>query len=599
MRECIKAPNDNAMRVDPQMPKTDKYELISELARRRGFFWPSYEIYGGAGGFITYGHLGAVLKQRIEAKFRDFFIKPLNIIEMESSVITPARVFEASGHVKAFREPMTECGKCGKWFRTDHLLQEQAKMSDTLTEKLSLQELASEIDSHGVKCPECHGELGQPKYFMTMFTTTIGPYSDAVGYGRPEAAQGIFVEFRRLYETARERLPLGVVQIGHALRNEISPRQGLIRLREFTIADIEFFFDPQDQQCTMIKTVENEKLRLITAEQKRNENVTPIEVTTGEALNQGYIKTKWQAYFMVLAKRFLNQLGVPDDKQRFIEKLEWERAHYSVQGYDQEIHLDRWGWTEVSGHNYRTNYDLRQHMDHSGVDMQAFKAHEQPCKTETTVVEPVLARIGPAFKQNASKVAALLARADPAQIETSLKTSGVYQVNGFRILPEHVRVVRKEIEETGRRFIPHVVEPSFGIDRLVYAVMESAYERRDDRVVLRLPRELAPVQVEVYPLVTKDGLAENARQLSQALMTEGFAVEYDEAGSIGRRYARADEAGTPLCVTVDYQTLEDKSVTVRDRDSWKQVRVQTENLQRELRAYFRYERAFKSMGEPV
>ena len=581
------------------MPKADKYELISELARRRGFFWPSYEIYGGAGGFITYGHLGAVLKQRIEAKFRDFFIKPLNIIEMESSVITPARVFEASGHVKAFREPMTECGKCGKWFRADHLLQEQAEMSDTLTEKLSLQQLASEIDSHRVKCPECQGELGKPKYFMTMFTTTIGPYSDAVGYGRPEAAQGIFVEFRRLYETARERLPLGVVQIGHALRNEISPRQGLIRLREFTIADIEFFFDPQDQQCTMIKTVENERLRLITADQKRNETLTPIEVTTGEALNKGYIKTQWQAYFMVLAKRFLNQLGVPDDKQRFIEKLEWERAHYSVQGYDQEICLDRWGWTEVSGHNYRTDYDLRQHMDHSGVDMQAFKAHEQPCRTETTVIEPVLARIGPAFKQNASRVATLLARADPAQIETSLKTKGVYQVNGFRILPEHVRVVRKEIEETGRRFTPHVVEPSFGIDRLVYAVMESAYERRDDRVVLRLPRELAPVQVEVCPLVTKDGLAENAKQLSQALMTGGFAVEYDEGGSIGRRYARADEAGTPLCVTVDYQTLEDKSVTVRDRDSWKQVRVKAENLQDELRAYFRYERVFTSMGEPV
>ncbi len=581
------------------MQKADKYEIISELARRRGFFWPSYEIYGGAGGFITYGHLGAILKQRVEARFRDFFIKPLNIIEMESSVITPAKVFEASGHVKAFREPMAECQKCRRWFRADHLLQEQAKMSDTQTERLSLEELGAELGKHWVKCPECKGELGKPKYFMTMFTTTIGPYSEAVGYGRPEAAQGVFVEFRRLYETARERLPLGVVQIGHALRNEISPRQGLIRLREFTIADIEFFFDPEDPQCTMLQRVENERLRLVTAEQKQKETMEIMEVTAKEALGKGYIKTQWQAYFMVLAKRFLNQLGVPDDKQRFIEKLEWERAHYSVQGYDQEIYLDRWGWTEVSGHNYRTDYDLRQHMEHSSVDMQVFKEYEKPNKTEKVVVEPVLAKIGPAFKQDASKVAALLSKADPAKVEGSLKESGEYEVNGFRILPEHVNIVRKEVEETGRRFIPHVVEPSFGIDRLVYVVLEYAYEKRDDRALLKLQRELAPVQVGVYPLVIKDGLAEKAKQLYQSLMKEGLAVEYDEAGSIGRRYARADEAGTPLCITVDYQTLEDETVTIRDRDSWKQVRVRVDSLPENLRAYFRYGKDLEDMGKPV
>ncbi|MGB9135504.1 MAG: glycine--tRNA ligase [Candidatus Bathyarchaeia archaeon] len=581
------------------MQKADKYEIISELARRRGFFWPSYEIYGGAGGFITYGHLGAILKQRVEARFRDFFIKPLNIIEMESSVITPAKVFEASGHVKAFREPMAECQKCRRWFRADHLLQEQAKMSDTQTERLSLEELGAELGKHGVQCPECKGELGKPKYFMTMFTTTIGPYSEAVGYGRPEAAQGVFVEFRRLYETARERLPLGVVQIGHALRNEISPRQGLIRLREFTIADIEFFFDPEDPHCTMLQRVENERLRLVTAEQKQKETREIMEVTAKEALEKGYIKTQWQAYFMVLAKRFLNQLGVPDDKQRFIEKLEWERAHYSVQGYDQEIYLDRWGWTEVSGHNYRTDYDLRQHMEHSGVDMQVFKEYEKPTKTEKVVVEPVLAKIGPAFKQDASKVAALLSKADPPKVEGLLKENGEYEVNGFRILPEHVNIVRKEVEETGRRFIPHVVEPSFGIDRLVYVVLEYAYEKRDDRALLKLQRELAPVQVGVYPLVIKDGLAEKAKQLYQSLMKEGLAVEYDEAGSIGRRYARADEAGTPLCITVDYQTLEDETVTIRDRDSWKQVRVRVDSLPENLRAYFRYGKNLEDMGKPV
>ena len=581
------------------MLKPDKYEVISELARRRGFFWPSYEIYGGVSGFYTYGPLGSLLKQRIEAKFRDFFIKPLNILETESSVITPAKVFEASGHVKAFQEPMVECLKCKKKFRADHLLQEQAKMSDTHTEKLDLQEIATEIKKHKIKCPECSGELGKPKYFMTMFTTTIGPYSDAVGYGRPEAAQGVFVEFKRLYETAREKLPLGIVQIGHALRNEISPRQGLIRQREFTIADIEFFFDPKEPQCPKLKKYEKETLRLIPAVAKQRNVKKAVQVTVKEALQKGYIKTEWQAYFMILAKHFLNELGVPDDKQRFIEKLEWERAHYSAQGYDQEIYLDRLGWTEASGHNYRTDYDLKQHMEHSGVDMQVFKEYDKPKMTKKAIVEPVLAKIGPTFKKDASKVTVILSKANVEEVEKSLRENGWYLAESFRILPEHVKITRKNVEETGRRFIPHVVEPSFGIDRLVYATLEYAYHKREDRTFLKLPREVAPIQVGVYPLVTKDGLAEKARMLYKMLMKEGFMTEYDEAGSIGRRYARADEIGTPFCITVDYQTLKENTVTIRDRDSWKQVRVKTKNLPTSIRSYFSHKKEFEDLGESM
>lgn len=580
-----------------QLQKTDKYEIINELAKRRGFFWPSYEIYGGVSGFLTYGPLGAKLKQRIEAKFRNFFIKPLNILEMESSIVMPAKVFEASGHVKAFREPMVECLKCKRKFRADHLLQEQAQMSDTQTEKLSLREGVKEIKGHGISCPECGGELDKPQYFMTMFKTSIGPYSDAVGYGRPEAAQGVFVEFKRLYETARGKLPLGVVQMGHALRNEISPRQGPIRLREFTIADIEFFFDPEKPQCPLLAEIEEETLRLIPAELKRRDVRRAVQVTVKEALQKGYIRTEWQAYFMVLAKHFLNELGVPNDKQRFIEKLEWERAHYSSQGYDQEIYLDRWGWTEVSGHNCRTDYDLKQHMEHSGVDMQVFKEYDKPKLARKVTIEPIMAKIGPTFKKEASKVTALLSKADVQEVENSLKTKGYYMAESFKILPEHVKIIHKEIEKTGSRFLPHVIEPSFGIDRLLYVALEYAYEKREDRTLLKLPRELAPIQVGVYPLVTKDGLAEKASQLHQVLIKEGFAVEYDEAGSIGRRYARADEAGTPLCITVDYQTLKDNTVTIRDRDSWKQVRIGTGSLPKTVRAYFSYKKNFKDMEE--
>ncbi|UCH31019.1 MAG: glycine--tRNA ligase [Candidatus Bathyarchaeota archaeon] len=581
------------------MLKSDKYEIVSELARRRGFFWPSYEIYGGASGFITYGPLGTLLKQKIEEKIRNFLIRPLNILEMESSIITPAKVFEASGHVKAFREPMVECLKCNQRFRADHLLQEQTGLSDTQTEKLNLHELGKEIITHRIKCPECEGKLSLPRYFMTMFKTTIGPYSKEVGYGRPEAAQGIFVEFKRLYETNREKLPLGIIQMGHALRNEISPRQGPVRLREFNIADLEFFFDPENPKCSKLKEITNTTLHLIPAPLKKKEGKKAIEVTVKEALQKAYIKTEWQAYFMVLAKHLLSELGIPADKQRFIEKLPWERAHYSAQGYDQEIYFNRWGWTEISGHNYRTDYDLRQHMKHSGVDMRVFKKHEKPITVRRRVLEPVLTEIGPVFKNNASKVIALLSEANAEEVEKSLDQNGYYIAGSFKILPIHVKITYKEVEETGRRFIPHVVEPSFGIDRLVYAALEFAYDQQKDRVVLRLPREIAPIQVAVFPLVSKDGLAEKAKEVYVMLREGGFMAEYDEAGSIGRRYARADEVGIPLCITIDYQTLENKTVTIRERDSWKQTREKINALVESLQDYLNCKANFADIGDAI
>jgi glycyl-tRNA synthetase len=393
-------------------------------------------------------------------------------------------------------------------------------------------------------------------------------------------------------------LPLGVVEIGHALRNEISPRQGPIRLREFTIADIEFFFDPEEPDCPLLREVENDALHLIPRASKEQGSVDAITVTVKEALRKGYIETQWQAYFMTLAKRFLAKLGIPDDRQRFVEKLEWERAHYSAQGYDQEIMLDRWEWTEVSGHNYRTDYDLTQHMKHSKVDMRVYKEHPAPRESTIVTIQPVLSKIGPAFRDNASQVLTLLQEATPLDVEESFNREGYYAAGKFKILPEHIRIVRANAERIGRRFIPHVVEPSFGIDRLTYAVLEYAYSEREDRTLLQLPRELAPVQVSVYPLISKSGLAEKAKQLLRTLLDEGFDAEYDEAGSIGRRYARADEAGTPLCLTVDHRTLNDNTVTIRDRDSWKQVRAEDESLPENLRAYFSYKKSFEELGEP-
>lgn len=581
------------------MKEADKFTIINELARRRGFFWQSYEMYGGVSGFVTYGALGAKLKQKIENKVREFFAKKLGIIEIEGPIIAPSKVFEASGHVENFKEPIVECLQCKRKIRADHLLQEAAKISASEAEKLSLSEIKEVIEKYDIRCPECNGNLSDPKYFLTMFQTTIGPYSDAVGYGRPEAAQGIFVEFRRLYEMARERLPFGAMQIGHALRNEISPRQGLIRLREFTIIDIEFFFDPEDPECFILEDLENERLRLVLAENKLRGSEEAVEVTVKEALEKGYIKIAWQAAFMTLAKKLLMDLGVPEEKQRFVEKLPWERAHYSKQSFDQEVYVDRWGWVEVSGHAYRTDYDLKQHMQFSGVDTRIFKEYGRSFEREKRFVKPLMAKLGPVFKDEADKIAKLLSEADPEEVEASLRKKGYYELGEYKILPEYIEIAQVKVKERGKRFVPHVVEPSFGSDRLVYVTLEYAYRTKDDRIILSFPRDVAPTQIGVYSLVNKDGLPEKAFQVYKMLIDEGFSVEYDEAGSIGRRYARADEVGIPLGVTVDYETLKNDTVTIRDRDSWTQVRNHVNSLPELFHKYFHRKIDFKDLGKPV
>ena len=579
-------------------PVCDKFTAINELAKRRGFFWPSFEIYGGSGGFVTYGPLGTRLKQNVEAKLRELFVKKIGIYEMESSVIAPGKVFEASGHVDHFKEPMVECQNCHQRFRADHLLEEKG-ISSAEAEKMTLDEIAEEIERHGVVCPDCGGKFGAPTRYLTMFETTIGPYQGSVGYGRPEAAQNIFVEFNRLYTAARERLPFGVIQIGHALRNEISPRQGLIRLREFTIADLEFFFDPEEPCCNMLPEVENEVLPILLCETRLKECEDTTDLTVREALDRKVIRSEWQAFFMAMAKRLLIELGVPAEKQRFIEKLTWEKAHYSSQSFDQEVLVDRWGWVEVSGHAYRTDYDLSCHMKASGVDMTVYKEYQTPVEKEELTVKPIMAKLGPVYKGEAAKVAALLAKVPAQEVADAMQKQGSIMVGNYQVFKEQVDIGKQKTTVRGTRFIPHVVEPSFGSDRLFYVALEYAYGVKDDRVVMSFPRSIAPIQVGVYPLMSKDGLDCKAVEVQKLLANEGFMVEYDETGSIGRRYARADEAGVQLGITIDYDTLNDDTVTIRDRDSWQQVRVAIKDLPKQLHKYFEDKLNFEQLGNII
>lgn len=581
------------------MKSVDKFEKISELARRRGFFWQSYEIYGGVSGFISWGPFGAAMKRRIEDKFRDIFLRRLNFYEVETPIIAPERVFKASGHIEHFKEPMVECLKCKRKFRADHLLQELAGITSQETDRMGLQEIKHEIEVRKIKCPDCGGEFSEPRYFLTMFQTNIGPYSESVGYGRPEAAQGIFVEFKRLYEQVRERLPIGFAQIGHALRNEISPRQGPIRLREFTIIDLEFFFDPENPRCPLLSEVEDEKLRIVLARNRLRGDESPVELTVKEVVANGYVMVEWLAFFMALGKRFVTSLGIPEDKQRFIEKHPWERAHYSAQGFDQEVYLERWGWVEVAGFNYRTDYDLKGHMMESDVDMRVFKPSDKVATRTETRVKPKLQNISREFGEKTPEVVNLLKSVRSEDLIKSFNEKGFYEVGRLKITPEHVEIVLEEVKDEGKRFIPHVIEPSFGSDRLTYAALEYAYTIKDGRVVLKLPRDIAPVQIAVLPLVSRDGLPEKAREVYKMLIDEGFTVEYDESGYIGRRYARFDEIGVPLCVTIDYQTLKDNTVTIRDRDTWRQIRVEIARLPWLIYNYLRYKINFEDMGPPI
>ncbi len=556
------------------MKKSDKYEAVIELARRRGFFWSAYEIYGGVSGFIDLGPLGVALKDKIKEKWRLFFLKRHEFFEISTPIITPHKVFEASGHVEHFNDPIVECIRCKRKYKADNILEEQGIPG---SESLSLKEIKDEIRKSEIKCPECNGELSNPDYFQTMFSTTIGPYSESIGYGRPETAQGIFTNFKRVSESTRGKFPVAIAQIGTALRNEISPRQGPIRLREFTIMEFEFFYDPDESSCPMLKEVEKDKINILPKEARIKGKADIIQIDINSALNKKHILNEWLAYFMAISQKFVSELGIPPDKQRFLEKLPNERAHYSTQTYDQEVMLDRWGWTEVAGHALRTDYDLSRHSKYSGIDLRVFKPYDKPITKKVRTIRPIASVLRSKFEK-VEEVMNLIEEADPDDVEREFRENGKYKLGKYTIQPKDVKIETREVKETGKRFIPHVAEPSFGLDRLVYASLEYAYSKIEGRTVLKIPRDIAPFQAVILPLVSKDGLPERAHEIYQNLIENRIEVQYDEIGSIGRRYARADEIGIPVAITIDYQTMQDNTVTIRDRDSWKQIRADADKI---------------------
>jgi len=559
----------------------DKYERIVDLAKRRGFFWPSYEIYGGVAGFYDLGPLGTMLKNNIVNLWRKYFVLKHQdmVVEIETPIIAPEVVLRASGHLEHFTDPIVECLRCGRKYRADHLIEEQLRVR---VEGLRGDELTKIIRESNLRCPSCGGELSEVREFNLLFRTTIGPYSSDVGYLRPEAAQGMFTAFKRVYVALRERLPLGIAQVGRVARNEISPRQGMVRLREFTIMEVEFFHDPEGDEPPWDRF--SGKLRILPAELRARGEERPIEVDVVEAVTEGLIKSKWLGYWMCVARDFVRELGVDYSEMYFEEKMSYERAHYSAQTFDQLVRVSRWGWVEVSGHAYRTDYDLRRHMELSGQDLTVFKPYPEPKLVEVKRVVVDRALLGRILGSSLKELEEVLRKLSAEDVEKLLATGGEeVEVGGFRVPREAIKIVKEVEKVSGVRIIPHVAEPSFGAERLVLVVLDKAYAEEGGRVVLRIPKAIAPIKVAVFPLVEREELISLAKRIYWELVDHGFTVLYDESGSIGRRYARADEIGVPYAITVDFQSLEDGTVTIRDRDTRQQVRVKVEELPNQLR----------------
>lgn len=450
-------------------------EKIISLCKRRGFIFPASEIYGGFANAFDYGPLGVELKRNLKNEWwRKFVTERDDIVGLDSAIIQNPKVWEASGHLSNFSDPLVECKKCHRRYREDHISEVK---SQKLKAKSEGGHSLAGLSQEQLEMLECPGggehEFTEAKNFNLMFKTFIGVNEDSAStaYLRPETAQGIFVDFQNVLQSSRVKIPFGIAQIGKAFRNEITPGNFTFRTREFEQGEIEYFIRPDKEESE-----------------------------------------KHYKQWLMIWKQFFLDLGLKSENLTMREHDKEELSHYSSGTSDLEYNFP-FGVSELAGVAQRTDFDLTEHEKHSGQNMKYFD------------------------------------------------------------------------EASGERFIPFVVEPTMGIDRAALAFLVDAYDESDGsdgreagEVTLRLSPKLAPIKVAVFPLMKKEGLPEIAQKINSELKTAGIATYYDESGSVGRRYRRQDEIGTPWCVTVDFDSVSDNSVTLRDRDTMKQERVMISEL---------------------
>jgi glycyl-tRNA synthetase len=483
------------------------YDDVVRLAQQRGFFFKAAESYPNSpAGFMDYGPLGVALRNRLVELWRRKVVKRDGMIEIDGAQILPRAVFEASGHIANFTDPFVKCSKCGSVFRPDKLIEE--KTGKAVPEKLADSDYDALMEKSGVRCLKCGSKLTGTSRFNMMFRVGIGPAGEEA-YLRPETCQSIFVDFPLLFKTQRVKLPIGMAQVGRSFRNEIAPRQGLIRLRELNQAEVEVFFNPKKADDERYSWAGSKMLSF------RLPDGRDVKTTVADAMANGIVPNRLAGHYLALMEEFYVAAGVPPEDIRFRVLSDEDRAFYSKAAYDLEV-KESLGWVEHVACNYRGDYDLGGHARVSGSNFT--------------------------------------------------------------------------VDDDGEKVLPHVFELSMGIDRSIFTIMDLSLKGEGERKVLGLRPYLAPVQAAVFPLMNKDGLQEKAKEVVSTLR-EVLDVFYDESGAIGRRYARADEVGVPACITVDYDTLKDGTVTVRDRDTRAQERVPIEDLSSRLGQLLRYPRA--------
>jgi glycyl-tRNA synthetase len=445
-------------------------EKVVALCKRRGFIFPGSEIYGGLANTWDYGPYGTELKNNIKQHWwKKFVQKRSDMVGLDASILMNPKVWEASGHISSFSDPLMDCKKCNERIRGDKLIEDKFGVEGAVGK--TLKEIGEIIKKENLKCPKCGKcDFTEARSFNLMFKTHQGVIEETAEavYLRPETAQGIFVNFKNIVQTCRKKVPFGIGQIGKSFRNEITPGNFTFRTREFEQMEIEYFVSP------------NEK----------------------EEIERIFEEWKKECFDWYL------EIGTKKKNLRFREHDKDELSHYSSMTYDIEYKFP-FGWGELMGLAYRGDFDLTQHEHYSGSDLK--------------YTDPI----------------------------------------------------------TNEKYLPHVIEPSFGAERSVLTILLDAYDEDkigdDERTVMRFAPAIAPVKVAIFPLMKKEKLIKTAKMIFEGL-NDKMKVEYDEAGTIGKRYRRQDEIGTPYCITVDFDSLEDKTVTLRDRDTTKQKRVPIKDI---------------------
>ncbi|XP_062548703.1 glycine--tRNA ligase isoform X2 [Armigeres subalbatus] len=600
---------DKELSLAPSVASFDRARM-EDLLKRRFFYDQSFAIYGGITGQYDFGPMGCALKSNMINTWRQFFVLEEQMLEVDCSILTPEPVLKASGHVDRFADLMVKDVKNGECFRLDHLIKnhlEKAAAAKDATAALkdecsdivikldgmTKDEMAAILQKFNMKSPTTGNDLTEPIEFNLMFGTQIGPTGLVKGFLRPETAQGIFVNFKRLLEFNQGKLPFAAAQIGNSFRNEISPRSGLIRVREFTMCEIEHFCDPQHKDHPKFENVKDIVMTLYSA-CNQMDGKSAQQITIGEAVGSGLVANETLGYFMARIQQFMLKIGILPERLRFRQHMGNEMAHYACDCWDAEC-LTSYGWIECVGCADRSAYDLTQHTNATGVKLVAEKKLPAPKTIEVTEVVPNKAVLGKVFKKEAKNITDLLANLSLSDVETignNLADKGehVIDLNGSAVILKSDMIAVKTTSKTihVEEITPSVIEPSFGVGRIMYSLLEHSFQMREgdeQRGYFSLPPIVAPLKCSVLPLSNNAEFVPFVKKISSALTNVDISHKVDDSsGSIGRRYARTDEIAIPYGITIDFDTLkEPNSVTLRERDSMKQVRVGLDEVSQVVR----------------